>query len=239
MKLKQLFSSLTIIDYSIWSAAMLFITVSFLIFDRTNFLTLAASVIGVTSIIINAKGHPLGQLLMLFFAAVYGYISFSFRYYGEMITYLGMTAPMALFALISWLRNPFKEGNAEVRVNHLSRLEIAFMSLLTMIVTVIFYFILRHFNTANLIPSTVSVTTSFAAVYLTSRRSAFFSLLYAANDVVLIVLWALASITDSSYISVLICFVMFLVSDIYGFVSWLKMKKRQEASDPFYGTFSS
>jgi len=239
MKLKQLFSSLTIIDYSIWSAAMLFITASFLIFDRTNFLTLAASVIGVTSIIINAKGHPLGQLLMLFFAAVYGYISFSFRYYGEMITYLGMTAPMALFALISWLRNPFKEGNAEVRVNHLSRLEIAFMSLLTMIVTVIFYFILRHFNTANLIPSTVSVTTSFAAVYLTFRRSAFFSLLYAANDVVLIVLWALASITDSSYISVLICFVMFLVSDIYGFVSWLKMKKRQEASDPFYGTFSS
>lgn len=239
MKLKQLFSSLTIIDYSIWSAAMLFITVSFLIFDRTNFLTLAASVIGVTSIIINAKGHPLGQLLMLFFAAVYGYISFSFRYYGEMITYLGMTAPMALFALISWLRNPFKEGNAEVRVNHLSRLEIAFMSLLTMIVTVIIYFILRHFNTANLIPSTVSVTTSFAAVYLTFRRSAFFSLLYAANDVVLIVLWALASITDSSYISVLICFVMFLVSDIYGFVSWLKMKKRQEASDPFHGTFSS
>ncbi|WP_051536507.1 nicotinamide riboside transporter PnuC [Ruminococcus flavefaciens] len=239
MKLKQLFSSLTIIDYSIWSAAMLFITVSFLIFDRTNLLTLAASVIGVTSIIINAKGHPLGQLLMLFFAAVYGYFSFSFRYYGEMITYLGMTAPMALFALISWLRNPFKEGNAEVRVNHLSRLEIAFMSLLTMIVTVIFYFILRHFNTANLIPSIVSVTTSFAAVYLTFRRSAFFSLLYAANDVVLIVLWALASITDSSYISVLICFVMFLVSDIYGFVSWLKMKKRQEASDPFHSTFSS
>ncbi|HNZ98711.1 nicotinamide riboside transporter PnuC, partial [Ruminococcus sp.] len=149
------------------------------------------------------------------------------------------TAPMALFALISWLRNPFKEGNAEVRVNHLSRLEIAFMSLLTVIVTVIFYFILRYFNTVNLIPSTVSVTTSFAAVYLTFRRSAFFSLLYAANDVVLIVLWALASMTDSSYISVLICFVMFLVSDIYGFVSWLKMKKRQEAADPFHGTFSS
>ncbi len=239
MKLKQLFSSLTIIDYTIWGAAMLFITVSFLIFDRTYFLTLASSVIGVTSIIINAKGHPLGQLLMLFFAAVYGYISFSFHYYGEMITYLGMTAPMALFALISWLRNPFKEGNAEVRVNHLSRLEIAFMSLLTVIVTVIFYFILRYFNTVNLIPSTVSVTTSFAAVYLTFRRSAFFSLLYAANDVVLIVLWALASMTDSSYISVLICFVMFFVSDIYGFVSWLKMKKRQEAADPFHGTFSS
>ena len=103
MKLKQLFGSLTIIDHVIWTAAILFITVSFLIFDRENFLTLAASIIGVTSIIINAKGHPLGQLLMLFFAAVYGYISFSFHYYGEMITYLGMTAPMALFSLIAQL----------------------------------------------------------------------------------------------------------------------------------------
>lgn len=239
MKLKQLFSSLTIIDYIIWTAAILFITVSFLIFDRNNFMTLAASVIGVTSIIINAKGHPLGQLLMLFFAAVYGYISFSFHYYGEMMTYLGMTAPMALFSLIAWLRNPFKDGNAEVRVNHLSVLEVAFMSLLTCLVTIIFYFILRYFNTANLIPSTISVTTSFAAVYLTFRRSAFFSLLYAANDIVLIVLWTLAAMTDSSYISVLICFAMFLVSDIYGFISWLKMKKRQEDCDPFHDAFSS
>lgn len=239
MKLKQLFGSLTIIDHVIWTAAILFITVSFLIFDRENFLTLAASVIGVTSIIINAKGHPLGQLLMLFFAAVYGYISFSFHYYGEMITYLGMTAPMALFSLIAWLRNPFKDGNAEVRVNHLTKLEIAFMSLLTILVTLLFYFILRYFNTANIIPSTISVTTSFAAVYLTFRRSAYFSLLYAANDIVLIVLWTLASLTDSSYISVLICFVMFLVSDIYGFISWLKMKKRQESADPFHSTFST
>ena len=239
MKLKQLFSSLTIIDYIIWTAAILFITVSFLIFDRNNFMTLAASVIGVTSIIINAKGHPLGQLLMLFFAAVYGYISFFFHYYGEMMTYLGMTAPMALFSLIAWLRNPFKDGNAEVRVNHLSVLEVAFMSLLTCLVTIIFYFILRYFNTANLIPSTISVTTSFAAVYLTFRRSAFFSLLYAANDIVLIVLWTLAAMTDSSCISVLICFAMFLVSDIYGFISWLKMKKRQEDCDPFHDAFSS
>lgn len=239
MKLKQLFGSLTIIDHVIWTAAILFITVSFLIFDRKNFLTLAASVIGVTSIIINAKGHPLGQLLMLFFSAVYGYISFSFHYYGEMITYLGMTAPMALFSLIAWLRNPFKDGNAEVRVNHLSKLEVAFMSLLTILVTLLFYFILRYFNTANLIPSTISVATSFAAVYLTFRRSAYFSLLYAANDIVLIVLWTLASLTDSSYISVLICFVMFLVSDIYGFISWLKMKKRQESADPFHSTFST
>ncbi len=39
----------------------------------------------------------------------------------------------------------------------------------------------------------------------------------------------LAAMTDISYISVVICFVMFLANDIYGFISWSHMKKRQSA----------
>ena len=94
-------------------------------------------------------------------------------------------------------------------------------------VTVMFYFILEYFNTANIIPSTLSVTTSFLAVYLTFRRSPFFALAYAANDIILILLWILASVYDARYISVVVCFVAFLVNDIYGFISWQKMKRRQ------------
>ena len=70
--------------------------------------------------------------------------------------------------------------------------------------------------------------TSFIAVYLTFRRSPYFALAYAANDIVLIILWVLASIHDIRYISVVVCFVAFLVNDIYGFISWRKMKIRQQ-----------
>ena len=101
------------------------------------------------------------------------------------------------------------------------------MYVLTAVVTFVFYFILDHFNTANMIPSTLSVTTSFIAVYLTFRRSPYFALAYAANDVVLIVLWTIAAKENISYLSVTICFVMFLVNDLYGFVSWKRMEKRQ------------
>ena len=145
-----------------------------------------------------------------------------------MITYLGMTAPMAVFALISWLRNPYNGNKAEVKVNSLKKQETIFMSLLAAVITFGFYFILRYFHTANLIPSTISVTTSFLAVYLTFRRSPYFALAYAANDIVLIVLWILATLSDISYLSVIICFVAFLVNDIYGFINWLKMQKRQQ-----------
>lgn len=97
----------------------------------------------------------------------------------------------------------------------------------TVIVTVIFYFILKYFGTASIIMSTFSVTTSFLAVYLTFRRSPYFALAYAANDIVLIVLWIIASLYDIRYISVVVCFTAFLFNDIYGFISWQKMKKRQ------------
>ncbi len=211
----------------LWSASVLLILISHFLFNNNEYLTLIASLLGATSLILNAKGNPIGQVLIIIFSILYGIISYSFAYYGEMITYLGMSMPMAGLALISWLKHPYKGNRSEVEVNKISQKEVYFMLVLTLAVTVLFYFILKYFNTANLIPSTISVTTSFIAVYLTFRRSPYFALAYAANDIVLIVLWTLAAFSDLSYLSVIICFVIFLVNDLYGFASWLKMEKRQ------------
>lgn len=211
----------------LWLSSVLLITVFFFIFDRENYLTLAASLIGATALIFNAKGNPIGQGLIIIFAVLYAIISYGFAYYGEMITYLGMSAPMALIALISWLKNPYNGNKAEVKVNRISGREVVFMLVLTAVVTVIFYFILKNLGTSNILPSTISVTTSFAAAYLTFRRSPLYAVAYAANDAVLLILWTMAAFSDISYLSVIICFVMFLFNDIYGFVNWQKMQKRQ------------
>ncbi len=224
IKFKKDFSTTEII---LWLSSVLLIISSFCIFDRESYLVLCASLIGVTSLIFNAKGNPFGQLLMVIFSLLYGIISYTFSYYGEMITYLGMTMPMAVFALISWLKNPYNGNKAEVKVNSISKKEHAFMWIITLNVTIVFYFILTYFNTANIIPSTLSVTTSFVAVYLTFRRSPYFAIAYALNDMVLIILWGLASFSDIRYISVVFCFVTFLFNDIYGFINWQKMKERQ------------
>lgn len=230
-KFKSFFHYFTKQEIFLWSVSTALVLISFVVFDRENYLTLAASLIGVTSLIFCAKGNPFGQFLMIIFSILYGIISFTFDYYGEMITYLGMTGPMAVFALISWMKNPYNGNKAEVKVNKLTKKEIVFMILLTAVITGIFYFILKAFNASNLLPSTFSVTTSFIAVYLTFRRSAFFAVAYAANDVILIILWTLATFSDITYLSVAICFVTFLTNDIYGFINWSKMQKRQESNN--------
>lgn len=224
-KLKDYFTKT---EKLLWLISVVMIVSSYLAFDRGSVISLIASLVGVTAIILNAKGNPFGQFLMVIFSILYGIISYSFRYYGEMITYVLMTGPMALFALISWLRHPYKGNKAEVEVNNVTKKEITAISVLTVIITVIFYYLLGFFGTANLLISTFSVTTSFVAVSLTYLRSEYFSVAYAMNDIVLIILWAYAALFDISYISVVICFAAFLANDIYAFLSWQKMKKKQQ-----------
>lgn len=225
--MKKAISYFSKTEIILWSISVIFIFLSFCIFDRESYLTLIASLIGVTSLIFNAKGNPAGQALMIVFSLIYGIISYSFAYYGEMITYLGMTMPMAVFALISWLKNPYNGNKAQVKVNNIGKAEKILMWILASGVTVAFYFILDYFNTSNLIPSTISVTTSFLAVYLTFRRCPAFALAYAANDIILIILWILACLKDIRYISVAVCFIAFLFNDIYGYISWQRIKRNQ------------
>lgn len=228
MKVKKLFKSLSKFELILWISSLVVVSGAFIISNSSDYLTLLASLIGVTALIFVAKGYVIGQVLTVVFALFYGVISFHFKYYGEMITYLGMTTPIAILTVISWLRHPYKE-TSEVEVRYMNKFQMLIMIILTLVVTVVFYFILKALGTANLLFSTISISTSFLASYLTFMRNPFYGLGYGANDIVLIILWIIASIENPSYIPMVVCFVMFLINDCYGFLNWQRIKKRQTA----------
>lgn len=231
-QIKRLYNYFTVTERILWLISVLIITGSAALFGGWNTLSVFTSVLGTTALILNAKANPAGQALMILFSVAYAVISYSFKYYGEMITYLGMTMPMAVFSLIVWLRHPYGGKKSEVEICNIGCGEQLVMWLLNAVVTAVFYFILKALGTANLIPSTISVTTSFAAAYLTARRSPYYALAYAANDIVLTVLWVSATLADIKYLSVTLCFLAFLANDIYGFISWQKIARRQAKNTP-------
>ena len=51
----------------------------------------------------------------------------------------------------------------------------------------------------------------------------------AANDVVLLVLWILASVGERAYVPMVVCFFMFLCNDLYSFFIWLRLRSAQKA----------
>ena len=225
---KRIFGSFTRFEIVLLIFSLLVTTVPFFALGNRAWIYLAASVLGVLSLTFTSKGNVLGEVLMVAFSILYGIISWSYAYYGEMVTYLGMTLPISLFSIVSWLRHPSAAGHTEVRVARLGFRDYLVSFLPGVAVTVPFWFLLRHFQTPNLPISTLSVFTSFAAAWLTVKRSPAYALAYAANDVVLIVRWVLAAIASRPYWAMVACFFAFLLNDIYGLFHWLRMRKRQE-----------
>ena len=219
-------SSLTRKEWALWIGSLAVVMLSNMLAGNFDPLTLIATCIGVTALIFAAKGNVWSQVLMTVFCILYAIISWSFHYWGEMITYLGMSMPMAIWSTITWLKNPSENGES-VAIQKLTKAHVAGLVLFSIATTTVFFFILRALNTPNILFSTLSVTTSFLAAALTLLRSSYYALGYAANDIVLIILWVFASLKNPAYLPITANFMIFFFNDLYGFVSW---KKRETAN---------
>ena len=229
--MKKILSYFTLFEISLYVVTIVSIIISFFAFHNNQYLYLIGSLIGATSLTFLAKGNPFGQVLTIVFSLFYGIVSYSFKYYGEMITYLVMTLPIAVCALFSWIKHPSQESKTQVKIKELNAINYILIIIVSIVVTIVFYFILKALQTSNLLWSTLSVFTSFLAVSLSLFRSRFYALAYALNDIVLIILWILASKIDQQYIPMIICFIAFLINDLYGFINWTKMLKKQNLTN--------
>lgn len=230
-KIRNPFKELSKFEWALWIFSLVAVTVSFFATSNTDYATLATSLIGVSALIFAARSDAFGLMLMLGFSFVYAFVSYCFRYYGEMIIYLCMQMPVCTASLISWLKHPAKEGSAEVKVGKLTPVYAAIIGVSAAAVTTAFYFILRAFNTENLIVSTISVGTSYIALFLMVLRVPAYAAAFTLNDVVLITLWSFACAKSLNYVPMVVCFSIFLINDVYGFISWTKRKKRQSAEN--------
>ncbi len=221
------FSNFRFYDYILLIVSVFVVITSNMMTGNVSPLVLVATSLGVIALLFLAKGNVWGQIICIIFCTLYGIISFKIKYYGEMITYVFMTLPMAVFSTVSWLKNPSKEDKATVAIHKLTKREKVLTALLSIIVTWIFYYILRYFDTANITISTLSITTSFLASYLTYYRNPYYAFWYGLNDIVLIILWVLATIEDFGYFPMIICFAIFLINDSYAFILWKLRQKKQ------------
>ncbi len=227
MIFKNPFKSLNVFEWVLWSVSMLSIIVSAVVSGKSSLLETIASLVGVTALIFVAKGLVIGQALTVVFSLLYGIVSLQFHYWGEMITYLFMSMPIALLATIEWIRHPYKDTEV-IEVSRVTKKQLMIMCVIGTVTTVVFYFILKALDTPNILFSTLSITTSFTAAYLTFLRSPYYGIGYGLNDIVLIVLWILASVEDISYLPMVVCFFMFLLNDLYGFFNWKRLSKQQK-----------
>ena len=220
-------------EWGLWMGSLFIVAISNMLSPEFNLLIMIAALIGATSLLFAAKGNGWAQILIVIFSILYGIISFQFKYWGEMITYLGMTMPMGIWSAFVWFCNPSEEKSNEVKIGFMNLKKWLMVIGSAIIVTIAFYYILRYFHTPNILFSTLSITTSFIAASLTILRSSYYAFFYAMNDLVLIVLWILATMENAMYFPVVINFVIFFINDLYGFVSWKCREKSIEFKNSY------
>lgn len=211
----------------LWLGSVIILVTSFLL-GGNDYLNLVTALIGVTALTYMAKGEPLGQILTSIFSIIYAVASYTFHYYGEMITYLAMTLPSSIFATIVWFKNPHQKGETVVKVAKLTKAKAMIIAVITPILTFAFYFVLKALDTPNLIISTISIATSVVASALTFFRSRYYALGYALNDIVLIILWVLATLENRAYLPLVICFIIFFINDLYALYNWKRLEMKQQ-----------
>ena len=201
--------------------------VLYFVFKCDDYQNLLGAQLGIISIFFLAKASLIGIVLSLLFSLFYAITSLNFQYYGEAIIYFAFMIPLGIISGVIWFINRFK-GTTEVAILSTKKSDFIIGPIASVTLTFGLFWLLRYLGTENIITSTLSLFTSFLALYFQIKRSRFTQLFYAANDIVLITLWILATIEDISYVPIVSCFAFLLVNDLYGFFNWTRIKKRQD-----------
>ncbi|MBD5086513.1 MAG: nicotinamide mononucleotide transporter [Clostridiales bacterium] len=222
---KKIFGKWNIAE-SIFYVFGLALIITMSIVFKASWISAIAGIFGLSCVLFAAKGKVICVFLTWGMIVFYSLLSYQNKYYGEVFINLCLMFPMTVIQLVAWIRNLGKDH--VVKVNSITKKEVFIVVLVACVAFVAFYFILRALNTSQLIISTISIVTSVLATYFQSRRSKYGFLAFLFNDVVLCVLWLFATLEDTANVAMLTAVALYVVSDIYGFISWGVLQKRQQ-----------
>jgi len=179
-----------------------------------------------TGAILLAKGKVINYIITFIATFFYAYVSYKNGYYGEIIITFGMTLPLCIYGFVNWLKNLYNKDT--VKIKDMSKKELTILLLSQCILVFGYYFLLKAFNTNNLIVSSLSLVSSVLATYCTARRSENGFIFFILNDLILMTLWFIPVIQGNlSVIPILISPCLLFINDCYGVYNWKKLKKEQ------------
>lgn len=230
--LKRVFKGWNLFEVIFLALSITAITICFAVGEDKNPLSYIGSLIGVTSVLMIAKGLISAQFLSIAYCALYITVSIMQKYYGEAIIYAAIMLPLSIFTIFSWYKHRSSENKAVVKINKIHGMEYLYVVLAAIPLTVGFFFLLRALNTHQLIISTISLITSLVASYLELRRCSYYALGFMLNDIVLIVLWSLEMVSNGiGFLPTVISFCVFFVNDTYGLIHWKMQEKKQNLTE--------
>ena len=202
---------------------------TFALVKNRNWLAFSCSIVGIVSMFFFSKGFVIAPILGVIYDAFYIAVAATQRFWGEVIIFAGIMLPVELASIFNWFKNKNKDNPALVTSNKISKKEWFILGSVIIASTVGLFFVLQALGTNQLVINTLSLAANGAGVYLMFRRNKYYSLAYCIDDLVSIVLWAMAVATAGvQFLPSLVCMISFALIDFYGFVVWTKKDKQAQ-----------
>ena len=221
-----LFKNWTKFEKILYSISLLSIFLSGIVF-KSEIISIASAAFGISCAIMQAKGKVASQFIGVILVALYSIVSFKNGFYGEILIYIFIMLPLFISGIVSWLKNKDHKTNM-VKPYELTKKEWIILAIISIVLFIGLYFLLRHFNTKQLLISTLSMVTSLFATYLIARRNKYGFLFYMGNDIILFILWGLPVLSGNLMLMPMIINpIINFINDNYGWYNWKKnIKKR-------------
>ena len=222
----KIFKGWNLFEYILFFGGNLTMLLLGIIF-HSDWTVIVSSTICFCSCFLSAKGKIAASFIGLIFIITYSLVSYKNQYYGEIIISLCVMLPMYIWQIVEWVKHRDKEENVVI-VNKIGMKEVLILLGAAVLAFVVFYFLLKALNTANLIVSTISILGNVMGMYLLIRRSKLGFISFFVDDVVYFLLWFIPMINGNiTLLPIVINPVLNLVSDIYGLRNWTKIQKIQ------------
>lgn len=210
--------------YIFASLMVLFVILISIIFKSSWFATISG-ILGLLTVIFQAHGKILGQIIGIIDSLSYGIFAYSYHYYGETIVYIFILIPILIYGIFSWSKH---KDNSHILPNSIKPKEIIIITIFSLILGYVIYVFLKIVGTNNVILNTVSMLTLTIANYLIARRNICGFLFLIVNDTILLSLWLITFLSlDQSVLSFILCVIINLINDTIGFFNWLKFQKKR------------
>lgn len=224
--MKKIFKDWTRFEISILLCSIFTVLTSGIL-CKSEWLTIVCSITGIICALTQAKGKLVSQFIGIIVVVFYSILSFQNRYYGEVLIYIFIMLPLFVSGIISWFKNMNKATNT-VKENNIAKKEWIILTIISLVLFVVLYYLLKYFNTSQLFVSTLSMVTSLFATYLVARRSKYGFLFYMGNDIILLILWGLPVIQGAwILVPMLANPIINFINDTYAWTSWNKREKEE------------
>lgn len=204
------------------AAVVIINIISIVVFKEINILACIASIAGVTSAALSAKGYISCYYIGLINNVAYLIIAYYSHFYGTLLLQLLFVIPMQFIGIYNWKKHLTTETKT-IKTKKMTTGQLILIITIDIIVSFAYSMFLKLIGSNSIFLDSIITTTSIIGVIMFVKRYQEIWLFGIILNTVNIIMWLTASKNYNTGILMVATFVIYLINAIYGYINWNKL----------------